>query len=77
MWIYEAYAYYKQLGRRARNSGGGLEIEMMHLKRARAIYNLVGMNEEFQQMDTFISMYTDTPNKQAANDGYVLSYHLH
>ena len=73
MWIYEAYAYYKQLGRRARNSGGGLEIEMMRLKRARAIYNLVGMNEEFQQMDTFISMYTDTPNKQAANDGYASS----
>jgi hypothetical protein len=40
---------------------------LQHIKKARAIYNLVGMKEDAQEMDTIISI--NAANKQAANDG--------
>ena len=79
----EEYQYYKELRRNydsyaheqlggmllGDSSDEGLKFMMQHLKKARAIYNLVGMKDEVQQMDTFISLCTDSPNEQAANDG--------
>ena len=65
---YEAYAY-KQLGRifLRDSSEEGSKIMLQHIKKARAIYNLVGMKEDAQEMDTIISI--KAANKQAANDG--------
>ena len=62
---YEAFAY-TQLGRML--SG---ETKIIHYKKARAIYNLVGMKDDVQQMDTLISVLTaekQAVNKQAAYD---------
>jgi len=68
---YEAYAY-KQLGGIIMQAES-FKIASMHYKKARAIYNLVGMTDLAKEVDAFISMYTDTPKKQAANDGYASS----
>ena len=65
---YEAYAY-KQLGKMfwRDSSEEGVKIMLQHIKKARAIYNLFGMNDDAQQMDSIISI--KAANKQAANDG--------
>jgi hypothetical protein len=44
----------------------GAEIAITHLKKARAIYNLVGMTDKANLLDTLISMFT--AKKQSAND---------
>jgi hypothetical protein len=68
--LYEAYAH-EQLGAMFFRDSFEEDFSAMitNFKKARAIYNLVGMNDDAQQMDTFISLCTDSPNKQAANDG--------
>jgi hypothetical protein len=83
----EEYAYYKALCGNyeacAFESLGGASlfldssqedkmIAIMHLKKARAIYNLVGMKHNAQQIDTLISMYTA---KQAANEEDTVTFH--
>jgi hypothetical protein len=64
---YEAYAY-KQLGRifLRDSSEEGSKIMLQHIKKARAIYNLVGLKEDAQEMDTIISV---TAKQAAKNDG--------
>ena len=77
----EEYAYYKALCGNyeafAFESLGGASlfldssqedkmIAIMHLKKARAIYNLVGMKHNAQQIDMIISVLT--AEKQAANE---------
>jgi hypothetical protein len=47
----------------------GFKILIMHWKKARAIYNLVGMKDNAHQMDTKISLCT--ANKQAGNEGNI------
>jgi hypothetical protein len=69
---FEAYAYEK-LGEMFLfdNSNEGLKFMMQHIKKARAIYNLVDMKDDVSRMDTLISFVT--AKKQAANDGEALS----
>jgi hypothetical protein len=64
---YEAYAY-AELGTLliSDTSEEGFKIAITHYKKVRAIYNLVGMKDSAQQMDTIISM--QTANKQAVNN---------
>jgi hypothetical protein len=69
---YEAFAH-SELGRivwldvsEEGFTGENEKIMLQHIKKARAIYNLVGMNDNAQRMDTIISVCT--VNKQAAND---------
>jgi hypothetical protein len=66
--IYEAYAH-EQLGSLflRDNSEEGFNAMMQHLKKARAIYNLVDMKGDVLQVDTLISIKAAI--KQAANDG--------
>jgi hypothetical protein len=63
---YEAYAY-NILGDMLDSSEEGFKAMMQHFKKARAIYNLVGMKDDVSRMDTLISLYT--ANRQATNDG--------
>jgi hypothetical protein len=67
---YEAYAYEKLGAMLLRDSSEeGFKAMMQHFKKARAIYNLVDMKGDVSRMDTLISLFTDSPTKQAANDG--------
>ena len=65
---YEAYAH-EQLGTMLRNvtDKEGFNVKIMHWKKARAIFNLVGMTDTANEMDTIISWCTS--KTQAANDG--------
>jgi hypothetical protein len=64
---YEAFVY-TQLGGLATwdASEEGFKIMITYFKKARAIYNLVGMKFDVSRMDTIISMYTT--NEQAVNN---------
>ena len=70
---FEAYAYEQvAAGVFLRDSSEeGFKAMITHYKKARAVYNLVGMKDSAQRMDTLISFVT--AKKQAANDGEALS----
>jgi hypothetical protein len=65
---YEAYTY-RQSGRKYLQSSSeeNFNAMMTHYKKARAIYNLFGMEGDVQHMDILISLVT--AKKQATNDG--------
>jgi hypothetical protein len=65
---YEAYTY-RQSGKKYMQSSSEEDFNAMmtHYKKARAIYNLFGMEGDVQQMDALISL--TTAKKQATNDG--------
>jgi hypothetical protein len=56
-----------QIGMNLSVTEEGKKVAIGHFKKARAIYNLVGMIHEAKQMDTHISM--QFTNMQAANNG--------
>jgi hypothetical protein len=56
---HEAYAYKALGGMFLRDSSKeGFKVMITNFKKARAIYNLVGMNDDFQQIDAMILMLT-------------------
>jgi hypothetical protein len=56
---YEAFAYKALGGMFLRDSSEeGFKVMITNFKKARAIYNLVGMNDDFQQIDALILMLT-------------------
>ena len=70
---YEARAYH-QLGvllLMCDTSEEGFKIMITHYKKARAIYNLVGMKDKANHLDTVISVLT--AEEQGANDADALS----
>ena len=69
---YEAHAY-SHLGAILTSDASeeGFKIMITHYKKARAIYNLVGMKDKASHLDTVISVLT--AEKQGANDAEALS----
>jgi hypothetical protein len=66
---YEASAY-EHLGNMllGDTSEDSIEIMLMHWKKARAIYNLVGKKDDAQQIDTIISVYSDADASSTTNN---------
>jgi hypothetical protein len=55
---YEAFAYTQLGGMLSRETSEKRTTKIIHYKKARAIYNLVGMKDNVEDMDTLISVLT-------------------